>query len=282
MKKQTADDHSVTLSPQSPPDHERGQQPLEYVPKSPVYPPNDSSENAKFSSIPDLETPREQMSPVQGKLKEPDQATHMTVPADANADMDHFKDTDRHDMLRQQLDKELNEVPWNQDASQKALKQMETVVKTVKPADEGFWHQNDSDILNKLNEAAKKLKDRHAEMKKDTINESSQKEDQVSPSDKCFTCHHPVGHHLLKCSKTTLQHDLKEIMHEVPVEPLKGAPKIVHPFSATRPQTLLMPPPSVPANFTVKLNKVTKMKTDSASTKAKMVTAMATQPQVMI
>ena len=27
------------LSPQSPPDHERGPQPLEYVPKSPVYPP---------------------------------------------------------------------------------------------------------------------------------------------------------------------------------------------------------------------------------------------------
>ena len=30
--------------------------------KSPVYPlPDDSTENAEFSSIPDLETPREQM-----------------------------------------------------------------------------------------------------------------------------------------------------------------------------------------------------------------------------
>ena len=28
-----------TLSPQSPPDHEKGQPPLEYVPTSPVYPP---------------------------------------------------------------------------------------------------------------------------------------------------------------------------------------------------------------------------------------------------
>ena len=78
------EDHPVTLSPQSPPDHERGHQPLEYVPKSPVYPPpDDSSENAEFSSIPDLETPREQMSPVQGKPKEPDHATHMKAPADA-------------------------------------------------------------------------------------------------------------------------------------------------------------------------------------------------------
>ena len=78
------EDHPVTLSPQSPLDHERGHQPLEYVPKSPVYPPSDdSSENAEVCSIPDLETPREQMSPVQGKQKQPDHEIHMTVPADA-------------------------------------------------------------------------------------------------------------------------------------------------------------------------------------------------------
>ena len=95
----TADEFQLDApSPQSPPDHKRGHQPLEYVPKSPVYPPLDDS------SVPDLETPQEQMSPVQEKLKEPDHATHMTVLADANADMDHFKDTDRQDTLRQQLE----------------------------------------------------------------------------------------------------------------------------------------------------------------------------------
>ena len=36
----TADEFQLdTLSPQSPPDYERGHQPLEYVLKSPVYPP---------------------------------------------------------------------------------------------------------------------------------------------------------------------------------------------------------------------------------------------------
>ena len=89
---------------------------------------------------------------------------------------------------------------------------MEKVAKTVKLVYEGFWHKNDSDILNRLNEAAKKLKDRQAEMKKDAINQTSQTEDQVSPSDECFTCHHPVGHHLLKCGKDTLQQDLKETL----------------------------------------------------------------------
>ena len=43
----TADEFQLdALSFQSPPDHEKGQQPLEYVPKSPVYPsPDDSSED---------------------------------------------------------------------------------------------------------------------------------------------------------------------------------------------------------------------------------------------
>ena len=40
----TADEFQLdALSPKSPPDHEKGQQPLEYVPKSPVYPPPDDS-----------------------------------------------------------------------------------------------------------------------------------------------------------------------------------------------------------------------------------------------
>ena len=45
----------------------------------------------------------------------------MIVPADIIADMDHFKDIDRQDTLREQLHKELNEAPWNKDASQQAL-----------------------------------------------------------------------------------------------------------------------------------------------------------------
>ena len=49
----TADEFQLdTLSPQSPPDHEKGQQPLEYVPKSPVYPPpDDSSEDTSVSDL---------------------------------------------------------------------------------------------------------------------------------------------------------------------------------------------------------------------------------------
>ena len=163
--------------------------------------------------------------------------------------------------------------PWNR---------WKKVTKTVKLVYEGFWCKNDKDILNRPNETAKKLKDRQAEMKKDAIDENSQTEDQVSPSDECFTCLHPVGHPSLKCDKDTLQQDLKEALHEIPVKPLTGPPKIVHPFPGTRSQTLLMPPLSVPANFAVKLNKFAKMKTSTPSTKTKMVTTIAIQPQVRI
>ena len=96
----------------------------------------------KFSSIPDLEILRELLSPIQEISKEPDHGTHMIAPADACADMDHFKDTDRQDTFRQQLEKEINGAPpWHQDASQKAIDRMEKVVKAVKPAYEGFWFQ---------------------------------------------------------------------------------------------------------------------------------------------
>ena len=69
------------------------------------------------------------MSTDQEKLKGPDHTTPMTVPADVNTDMNHFKDTDRQDLLRQQLDKELHEAPWNKDASHQALEQMERLSK---------------------------------------------------------------------------------------------------------------------------------------------------------
>ena len=74
----------------------------------------------------------------------------------------------------------------------------------------------------------------------------------------------------------------EEIIHEVPVEPLTDLLKIMHPLAAIRPQNLLMSPPSVPAKFTVKLNKVARMKTGPTSDEAKMVAVMTTQPQVMI
>ena len=125
----TADEFQLdTLSPQSPPDHERGHQPLEYVPKSPVYPPPDDS--SEESSVPDLEIPREQMTPDPEEIKKSDHVNNMEAPADANADKDHFQDTDRQNTLRQQLGKELSKAPWNEDTSGQPLTILERISKT--------------------------------------------------------------------------------------------------------------------------------------------------------
>ena len=107
------------------------------------------------------------MSSVEGKPENLETETLMTVPADANADMDHLKDTDRQDTIRQQFDKETKEASWQKYASQEALEEIETLIKTVKPAYKGIWLQNDHDIIHRLNEVAEKMRDKHAEKKQD-------------------------------------------------------------------------------------------------------------------
>ena len=89
----------------------------------------------------------------------------------------------------------------------------------------------------------------------------------------------PIGHHVLECSKETLQDTLKEVIHSTPVEPSTGPPKIVHPFPEVSPQTLLPPPPGIPANFSVKLNYITKMHTGPPPKADQILTALATIPR---
>ena len=98
----------------------------------------------------------------------------------------------------------------------------------------------------------------------------------------CFLCDEPMGHHVLQCSKETLQDTLKEVIHSTPVEPLTGPPKIVHPFPEIGPQTLLPPPPGIPANFSAKLNSIAKMHTGPRPKEAHILTALTTQPKVML
>ena len=72
-----------TTSPTSPLDHERGHlTTYEYQPKSPVYPPpSDNSDDEEFSSIPELVSPREGMSPVPDHLNDSGYETQATVPS---------------------------------------------------------------------------------------------------------------------------------------------------------------------------------------------------------
>ena len=93
-----------------PPDHEKGHPAVyEYQPKSPVYPPpSEGSDEEDFSSIPDLATPPEEMSPTPDLLNDAGYEAQDVAPADINADQDSFQDRDRQKTLAQALEDDLS------------------------------------------------------------------------------------------------------------------------------------------------------------------------------
>ena len=167
---ESADEFQLdSLSPQSPPDHERGSQPIEYVPKSPVYPPP-SDHISGEGNIPELESCSGQMTPETEETKKIDHVNNMEVLADVNADKNHFKDGDRQDTLRQKLGKELGQAPWNENTSGQPRQELKRLMKTVKPAHQEFWNQVDKDreTFLRLDAVAKKLEASQAEAKEHT------------------------------------------------------------------------------------------------------------------
>ena len=271
-------------SPTSPPDHERGHSMVhEYQAKSPVYPPpSDSSDDEDFSSMPDLVTPEEGMSPVTDHSNDSGYETWGSAPADINADQDSFQDKDRQKALAQGLEKELHKAPWQKQLALGPIDDLKKITKTVKPIYEGFWYNSDQDILARLDQAARKLKERRKAQLQD--NQEDNKAMPATPNleKSCSLCDEPIGYHVLQCSKEILQDTLKEVIHSTPVEPLMGLPKIVHPFPEIGPQTLLPPLPGIPANFSVKLNSIAKMHTGPPPKEAHILTTLTTQPKVIL
>ena len=210
--------------------------------------------------MPDLVTP-EGMSPVPDHSNNSGYETQGSAPADVNADQDNFQHKDRQKTLAQALEKELHKAPWQKQLALGPIDDLKKMTKTVKPIYEGFWYNSDQDILARLDQAARKLKEKRAAQLQDSQEDDTAKSVTPNLEKNCSLSSEPIGHHVLQCSKETLQDTLKEVIHSTPVEPLMGPPKIVHPFPDVGSQTLLPPPPGIPANFSVKLNSITKMHT---------------------
>ena len=255
----------------------------EYQPKSLVYPPlSDSSDDEDFSSMPDLITPEEGMSPVPGHSNDSGYEVQDRAPADVNADQDSFQDKDRQETLAQALEEDLSKAPWQKESAKGPLEDLEKITKTVKPIYDGFWHDKDQDILARLDQAARKLKEKRAAQLQDNKEDDTAVPVTSNLEKSCSLCNEPIGHHVLQCSKETLQDTLKEVIHSTPVGPLTGPPKVVHPFPEIGPQTLLSPPPGILANFSVKLNSIAKMHTGPPPQEAHILTTLTTQPKAML
>ena len=222
------------------------------------------------------------MSPVPDHLDDSGYETQTTVPANVNANQDNFEDKDRQKNLAKTLENKLNQAPWQKEAANRPLEDLEKVTKTVKPVYDGFWCDRDQDIINRLDLAARKLKEKRAAQLQDNKEDDTATHDTSNLGRSCSLCDEPLGHHILQCTRENLQDTLKETVHSTPGEPLTGLPEIVHPFPAISPQALLPPSPGIPANISVKLNSVAKMHTGPPSKEAQMLTAMTTQPRVVL
>ena len=232
--------------------------------------------------MPDLATPAEEMSPTPDQPNDSGYETQDMAPADVNADQDSFQDKDRQKALAQALEDDLSKSPWQKESAKGPLEDFEKIAKVAKPIYDGFWHDRDQDIIDRLDQAAKRFKEKRAAQLQDNKEDDTAIPVTSNLEKSCSLCDEPIGHHVLQCSKETLQDTLKDVIHSTSVEPLTGPPKIVHPFPEIGPQTLLPPPPGILADFSVKLNSVAKMCTGPPSKETQMLATMTTQPKVVL
>ena len=132
---------SIDLSPQSPPEYEKGLKQFDYVPKSPIYPPpNNFSDLTDEGCPPDMEDEMDHSTPAQKNPRGPAIDEFLMDPlAGKNADIDHFQDAERQQTIKGKPDKELQTAPWTQQTSNQTLGKLEKIANTVNPVYEDFW-----------------------------------------------------------------------------------------------------------------------------------------------
>ena len=267
--------------PQSTPEEEKGNSPYVYTPKSPPYPPP-GDDNWETESPPELVTPDEDQDTLINQEKE-----SQGVPADLRADKDFFHDSDRQLVVQQKFGREVAQAPWNPRAdSEDPLSKLGDMVNKATPVYEGFWRDKDTEILSRLNAAARKLKERRSSTQKGSQDVTSTEEQEKSdtedsrPSSQGFS-----SGQLLETTWDDLQDNLEDVITSVLVEPITpqtGPPKVAPPMPYSKHDVMVPLPLGIPANFSIKLESVAKMKTGPPPQKTKMLTDLVTQPKLLI
>ena len=115
--------------------------------------------------------------------------------------------------------------------------------KVVKPIYEGFWHDRDQDIIDRLHQAAKRLKEKRAAQLQDNKEDDTAVPATSNLERSCSLCDEPIGHLVLQCTKETLQDTLKDVTHSTPSWTLDRSPKDCPPISWNWPTNLAAPSP---------------------------------------
>ena len=183
-----------------------------YTPKSPPYPPPED-DCWETESLPGLVTPDEDQDTLmtQGK-KSPE------VPADQDADKDFFHDSEKQLVVQQKFGNEIAQAPWNPPAdSDNPLMKLGDMVNKATPVYEGFWRDNDSDILSWFDAASERLKEKRASAQEGAHYEPSPKEqDGLDTEDPQPSNPESPSNQLLKSTQNDLRDNLKDAISSMP------------------------------------------------------------------
>ena len=168
--------HSTALSPECPPEYEKGLSNVDYIPKSPIYPPpdlfSDASDEDSLIDLTDEDFEEEhsdqsQKNPRQsegeGTLKGP--SSERNTDQDPSHKLEEPQFADKTEQPKSETDDQL-------------LDKLSKIADTVNPViDEDYWKKRrESNIYLRLDMAAQKLKEwQKAEDKEDAPEESQEK-----------------------------------------------------------------------------------------------------------
>ena len=255
---------STILSPESPPEYEKGLTNLDYVPKSPVYyPAGYSDDDSDNDSLIDLNENWDEDHSAEGQKipTPPEEETTLKGPSAEQAEQSpspqpqtyHIGDKIGNTYL---------------DSDEQLLKKLSKIADAVNPvnpeAELDCWKKRRMfnsykrlDMAYKLDQWPRTEQTNSTEDSQATGSGTMNKDDQATQF-------------------PTEDKDSSPLT--IPVKPMTNPPDIVHPI----PSTPSPKSPDVPANFSTKLNKVAKMRTGPICYKAKLVNALTTRPRVIL
>ena len=281
---------STILSPESPPDYERGLSNTDYIPKSPIYrPAGYSDEDSDKDSMLDFNLDEENWDedPSDRGQKTPSQTEEDTPQEGPSSEQT------RHTPSPQtcQPDEQVDNI--YQDSKEDILRKMSEIADAVQPvnsvAEEDCWKKRRMFNAYKRLNMAYKLNQwdqtdgvtNLAEDTKTAASPSQHKEDPQADAGDNQPKTDKAAQLTTEIKDKSTQKYLCEPM-TLPVEPMTCPPEIVNPIPSTPSQMSPGMPNDVPANFSAKLKKVARMRTGPLCPKAKLVKMMATGPRVIL
>ena len=139
------------------------------------------------------------------------------------------------------------------------------MVNKATPVYDGFWKDNDSDILSRLDAASERLEEKRGGAQEEAHDESSPNEqDGLDTEDPHPSNPESPSSQLLKSTQNDLRDNLKDAICSIPVEPMTpqtGPPKVIPPMPYSKHDVMVPPPLQILANFSIKLKSVAKMRT---------------------